>query len=314
MLEDLRSMSVSEKPIGLEILVDFNEMEIAARILAGAARAGLTIADNAGVRGDPTGFREGTQCQDHARGIATGIGDQSRGGNLGRVEFRNSVDGFLEPIGVRRGQLVPGGEGFRLAKAECTAEIHNPDTGADQGWRQLGRNFMRGGEKRCAGVTRNDGFHRKRTKRSFAPAAELRKELCEAFRAVAFANVEDRRPQLGMAQKNSRQLQTGITGDPHDRDLARVSHFKKASIFFWRDSRDFLLGVMIKTVSSPAMVPAISGNFAPSTAAARGCAPLGGVFRTSRFSAGRISRRNSPRARAKGGSGVDSSGSAVAGL
>jgi len=80
-----------------------------------------------------------------------------------------------------------------------------------------------------------------------------------AFRAVGFANVEDRRPQLGMAQKDPRQFQTGITGDTHDRDLARVSHFKKASSFFCRDSRDFLLGVMISTVSSPAMVPAISG-------------------------------------------------------
>jgi len=40
---------------------------------------------------------------------------------------------------------------------------------------------------------------------------------------------------------------------------------------------------MISTVSSPAMVPAVSGNLAASTAAARGCAPLGGVFKTSRF-------------------------------
>src|SRR5882762_2904163 len=152
-LEDLRSMSVSEKPIGLEILVDFNEMEIAARILAGAARAGLTIADNAGVRGDPTGFREGTQCQDHARGIATGVGDQSSGCNLGRVEFRNSVDGFLEPIGVRRGEFVPGAEGRGLTKTECPAEIHNANTRADQGWRQLSGNLMRRGEKRRARVT-----------------------------------------------------------------------------------------------------------------------------------------------------------------
>src|SRR5713226_4031325 len=117
-----------------------------------------------------------------------------------------------------------------------------------------------------------------------------------------------------MAQKDPRQFQTGITGDTHDCDLARVSHFKKASIFFCRDSRDFLLGVMIKTVSSPAVVPAISENLAASTAAAKGCAPLGGVFKTRRFSAGRISRRNSPRARASGGRGADSSGSVVAGL
>src|SRR6266849_3036438 len=117
-----------------------------------------------------------------------------------------------------------------------------------------------------------------------------------------------------MAEKNPRQLETGIAGDAHNRDLAGISHFNRASIFSCRDLRDFLLGVMIRTVSSPAMVPAISVNLAPSTAAARGCAPLGGVFKTRRFSAGRISRRNSPRARASGGRGADSSGKTAAGL
>src|SRR5579885_2531889 len=71
---------------------------------------------------------------------------------------------------------------------------------------------------------------------------------------------------------------------------------------------------MMRTVSSPAMVPATSGNLAASAAAARGWAPLGGVLRTSRFSAGRISRRNSERARARGGKGAASSGRAAAGL
>src|SRR5213594_4393805 len=96
-----------------------------------------------------------------------------------------------------------------------------------------------------------------------------------------------------MAQKYPCQLETGVAGDSHNRDLAGISHFTRASIFFWRDSRVFLLGVMIRTVSSPAMVPAISVNFDASTAAAKGCAPLGGVFNTRRFSAGRMSSRNS---------------------
>jgi len=51
-LENLRCMPVSEEPVGLEILIHFDEMEIPARILAGAARADLQIADDAGVRGD----------------------------------------------------------------------------------------------------------------------------------------------------------------------------------------------------------------------------------------------------------------------
>src|ERR1700676_2542624 len=111
---------------------------------------------------------------------------------------------------------------------------------------------------------------------------------------------------------NPRQLETAIAGDAYNRDLAGIPHFTRASIFFWRDSRDFLLGVMIRTVSSPAMAPAISGNLAPSTAAARGCAPLGGVLRTRRFSAGRMSNRNSERARVSGGKGAGSSVAALA--
>jgi len=156
-------------------------------------------------------------------------------------------------------------------------------------------------KKRGTGAAGSDGVDQKGPERSFAPAAELWEKFGEAFRAVRFADVENRGLKRGVAQKNPRQLETAIAGDAYNRDLAGISHFTRASIFFWRDSRDFLLGVMINTVSSPAMVPAISGNLAPSTAAARGCAPLGGVFKTRRFSAGRISRRNSPRARASGG-------------
>src|SRR5216684_2234612 len=164
---------------------------------------------------------------------------------------------------------------------------------------------------RAAGSNRVNG---NRPERRFAPAAELGKELGEAFRTVRFADVEDRWRKFGMAQEYSRQLKTRVAGDAHNCDLAGIFHFTRASIFFWRDSRDFRLGVIIRTVSSPAMVPAISPNLAPSTAAATGCAPLGGVFKTRRFSAGRMSRRNSPRARASGGRGAESSGRTVPGL
>src|SRR5580692_10768591 len=57
-------------------------------------------------------------------------------------------------------------------------------------------------------------------------------------------------------------------------------------------------GVMMSTVSSPARVPATSRQCSESTAAARGWAPPGGVFCTSIFCAGRISSKNSFRARA----------------
>src|SRR5439155_795002 len=103
-----------------------------------------------------------------------------------------------------------------------------------------------------------------------------------------------------MAEQEFRQLKAGVTGDTYDGDGFGRCHFSKASIFCWSAARVFLLAEMMRTVSSPAMVPAISGNLDASTAAASGCAPLGGVFRTRRFSAGRTSMRNSRRARASG--------------
>src|SRR4029077_11162993 len=139
-------------------------------------------------------------------------------------------------------------------------------------------------------------------------AAELGKQFREAMSALRVSHEEGCCLAGGMAEQEFGQLETGVTGDTDDGDGFGRSHLSKASIFCWRDARVLLLGVMIRTVSSPAMVPAISGNLEASTAAARGCAPLGGVFRTRRFSAGRISRRNSPRARARGNRWAASSG------
>src|SRR5208283_3179165 len=151
-------------------------------------------------------------------------------------------------------------------------------------------------------------FEGKRLQRGLAPTAQLRKKLGEALSPLGIANIKGRPGNHGMTQKQRGQLITRIAGDTNDGNVPGISHFTCASIFFCKDSRALWLGVMIRTVSSPAMVPAISGNLAPSTAAARGCAPLGGVLRTRRFCAGRRSSRNSRSARVSGGTVAASSG------
>src|SRR6266567_2052067 len=242
-VENFRRMAVREEAIGLEILIHLDKVEIAAGVFAGAAGAGFAVANDAGVRSDPSCLSERPQSKNHAGGIAARIGNQASCRNLAGVKFRNAIDSLGEPFGMGSGPLVPGCKSFRRTKTECAAQIHD-------------------------------------AKRRFAPATELRKKLSETLRAIRFAKVESRRPDGRVTQKNPRQFETGIAGDTDDGDLARISHFTrgpeaadrliKASIFFWRESRDFLLGVMIKKVSSPATVPAVSVNFAPSTAAARG--------------------------------------------
>src|SRR5204863_6874049 len=100
-------------------------------------------------------------------------------------------------------------------------------------------NFVGSRKKRSAGAAAGDGLHGKRSERCLAPRAELWEGFGEAFRAVCFAEVEDRRLKRGVTQKNPRQFKTGVAGDTHNRDLAAISHFTRAAIFLSRDSRDF---------------------------------------------------------------------------
>src|SRR5207302_2511820 len=146
--------------------------------------------------------------------------------------------------------------------------------------RKFGRRFVRRCEKRGLGAGGQNVFNGQWAKGRSTDAAELGKEFREAVSALRVPHEKRGGGAGGMAEQELCQLKAGVTGDTYDGDGFRRRHFSKASIFCWSAARVFLLAVMMRTVSSPAMVPAISGNLDASTAAARGCAPLGGVFRT----------------------------------
>jgi len=86
---------------------------------------------------------------------------------------------------------------------------------------------MRRGEKGGARAALRDGVNRKRPERSFAHAAKLREKPGEAVVAVGVAHVEDGIGYCGMAQKDPRQLKTGISGDTYDGDLIGLAHFSR---------------------------------------------------------------------------------------
>src|ERR1700687_1272050 len=136
-LENFWCVAVREEAVGLEIFIDLNEVEIAPQAFARSARTGLAVADDAREGGNPACCGERPQAEDDAGGVTAGIGDQSSLADLGGIELGNSIDGFSEPIGVRRGESVAGGEGVRSAKAECTGEVHDADTGFDRSRREL---------------------------------------------------------------------------------------------------------------------------------------------------------------------------------
>jgi len=84
-LENFGRVAMREEVIGLEIFVDLDEVEVATGIFACAAGAGLAVADDAGAAGDEAGFGEGAQGENDAGGVAAGIGDEARRGDLGGV-------------------------------------------------------------------------------------------------------------------------------------------------------------------------------------------------------------------------------------
>src|ERR1700686_1609826 len=309
--QDFRRVPMGEQVVGAKVSIHFHELQVTARLLARTAGSGFAIANDRMSGGQESSLLQGPHGKNDAGGITTGIGDQLCGLDSLGVKLRQAIDRFAKTRSVRRGQLVPGSVGLGGSEAEGSAQINHAQPGVQEFRSEFSGYLMRRGQKGSSGGAAGNGFQRERLQRSLTPAAQLGKHFRKAMRPVGFSYIKSRLGNARMAQEQRRQLKTRIAGDTNDRNVAGISHFTWASIFFCRESRVLRLGVMIRTVSSPAMVPAISGNFAASTAAARGCAPLGGVFSTSRFSAGRMSRRNSRSARVSGATPADSSGNAV---
>src|SRR4029077_14883467 len=140
--ENFRSMAMGKQVIGFKIFVDFDEVEVATGIFASATGAGLAIADDAGGVGDEACIGERPECEDDAGGVAAGIGEKASLGNFRGVKFGQAIDGFAEPIGVRRGKLVPGSERLGGVKAKSAAEIDDAKACVDESGRDFRGNFV----------------------------------------------------------------------------------------------------------------------------------------------------------------------------
>ena len=97
-LENFRSMTMGEQVVGLEIFVDFDEVEVATRIFAGATGSGLAIAHDAAGAGEEAGIGKRAEGEDDAGGVAAGIGEKTGLGDLRGIEFGKTIDGFPEPV------------------------------------------------------------------------------------------------------------------------------------------------------------------------------------------------------------------------
>src|SRR5215467_4270839 len=219
-------MPVRKEVISLKVLVDFKEMEAAAGILAGSTGSRFAIAYNRAVGGDQSRLRKRPERQNHARRVATWIGHQASSSNLCRIQFRQAIDAVSERIGMRRSQFVPERERLGGTKSKCAAKINYSQTSFDQ-WRgKLGRDLMGSGQEDRFRAAFDDLANRKRSQRRFTESSKLRKQLRKAVPSLQIAQVKCARRQGRVANKDPRQLKTGVAGDPYNRDLLRVSHFE----------------------------------------------------------------------------------------
>ena len=115
---DFRGVAVRKEIVSLEIFIQLGKLQIASRFFARSGRAGFAIAHNARAGSDPACLGEWTNRQNHACGVAAGIGHQLGLRNLRCIKFRQSINSLAEPGGMRRGQFVPALKRFCIVKAE----------------------------------------------------------------------------------------------------------------------------------------------------------------------------------------------------
>src|SRR5258706_8225715 len=315
MIGYFRRVPVRKQSVGAQIFVHFDKVQLALGFLPCSRRAGLAIANYAALFRDPAGLDERPQAENHAGRITAGIGDQARAGQLIGIKFRQTVNGFFGQFARRRRQFVPLRECFRIVEAERAAQVHHPHACVQKLRHKFKRRFVRRGEKYCSRTARGHGIHRKSLAGRFAPAPQTRENFRQTLHLRgSLAQVEGWFLNFRVPKEQLGQLETCIARRSDYGDPLRVTHRSRSSIRFWTAARAWREGVITKTVSSPAIVPATSLNFSASSAAASGCAPEGGVFSTSRLNAGRRSTRNSRRARPSGGKGVEASSPLASGL
>ena len=140
-------MAVIEHRIGGEVVGDFAKAGLEAGLAAGAADAGLGVADDSGGSIDHAACDQGLNGKIRGGGIAARVRDQARGANALAAELRKTVDGLGEQFGRGVLLLVPARIGGGVAKAERAAEIDDLGAGVEHGGREFHGDFGRRGEE-----------------------------------------------------------------------------------------------------------------------------------------------------------------------
>ncbi len=264
-----------------------HEVRACRRRLSRAAHAALRVGNNAVIEIDEPRRDQRLQRQNDRRRVAAGIGNKLGAGNLLAMQLGHAIDSFcLRGRGQFGAVVLKGIDGAigRFSQPPCSAQIDHADSALERLRHPLARLLVRRGEKQhihAAFLQQLPGERLHLEIVDAVAAGELGMNLGErnaAMREILALHApgKDRRLalEMRMVQQKPRQLRAGVSGDSHNRCLGGFRHdcnivlSRAATSAAWRVSVQ-----IIKTVSSPAMVPTTSGHSSRSRAAATGCAP-----------------------------------------
>src|SRR5580704_14672934 len=158
---------------------------------------------------------------------------------------------------MRCGQLVPILECSGVAKPECAAQVHNSQARVEQLRRHFHGGLVWRRQERQSGAAFRNRLDGKGSARRLAPSAELRKKFCKAIhRFGALTQIERWLADFWVSKQESRQLESSVAGcsnNGHPRGAIHRSIAPNRCCTTLLAARD---GVITKTVSSPAIVPA----------------------------------------------------------
>src|SRR5437588_3737558 len=219
--------------------------------------------------------------------------------SAGRSGFRSSRIGIVEAVNLAM---------VRFAESPCAAEIDHAHAALHRLRHPLARNLMRRSKKQQINAARPQQLPGKRfeRKRAVAIAADLRVEIGERAGGALLARQQQRRFESWVAQQQARQFEAGISGSADHGSLNLGGGWRHSSTSRMRASSlraSRAAAVTIRMVSSPPMVPTISGQPSASMAAATGWALPGAVFITRRLAAPLTRTTNSRSKRSSEGSG-----------
>ena len=197
-LENFWHMTVMENGIDREVVGDFTKAGVQRGLAAGAADAGLGVADNAAGAINDSGFDQRAKGQIGGRGVAAGVGDKTGPRDLGAVEFRETVDGLFEEFRAGVGSAVPSFVTGGSLEAKSAAEIDNPGAGFEQPGSGLERNLRRSGEEDGVEMGFADGFR------------DERNSVKRGGRDGWFAMIQQNRIKSGMLAQELDEFDTAI--------------------------------------------------------------------------------------------------------